>query len=138
MPARGAARGAPGGCPDRSRRSDAARASLEATVRLYDTCARLRFTARRLVIEAIARIRDIALECGRRFAAGGLLASHEEIAFLELEELRDFLVGSRDAHEVFARDTTSARSPAAATPSGSMCTTWCIASTAAPTQWVTL
>ncbi|MFW6695372.1 PEP/pyruvate-binding domain-containing protein [Streptomyces sp. MAR4 CNX-425] len=82
----------------------AKRATLARVIELYVTCSELREVARMAMITPVWQVRNVVYDVGRRLAAEGLLHSVDEVAYLDVHDIRDYLAGRVPAREVFVRD----------------------------------
>lgn len=76
---------------------------LELVLWLYRTCSELREVARMAMITSLWMIRTVIYELGRRLVEAGQLRSIEEVAYLDLEDVRRYLAGHAEAEEAFDR-----------------------------------
>jgi prodigiosin/undecylprodigiosin synthetase len=80
------------------------RMTLERVLWLYRTCSELREVARMAMITSLWMIRTVIYELGRRLVEAGQLATIDEVAYLDLADVRRYLAGHAEAEEAFARD----------------------------------
>jgi pyruvate,water dikinase len=81
-------------------------AALEAATRRW---ARYRFATRQSVLAAIWRVRSLVLELGDPLARRGVLHTRDEVAYLELDELRAFAAGHAQGGAVLRRTIEARR-----------------------------
>lgn len=84
--------------------SPAKRLVIERVLWLYTTLSELREVARMAMITPLWTIRRLVYELGRRLVRDGVLANFDEIAYLDVEDVRAYLGGTISAHEVFTRE----------------------------------
>lgn len=81
----------------------ARRKTLETVLSLYTTCSELREVARMAMITSLWMIRSLVYELGRRLVQEGVLRDVDEVAYLDIEDVRAYLGGSAEARDAFPR-----------------------------------
>jgi pyruvate,water dikinase len=85
------------------------RRTLETVISLYQLCSELRETTRMSMVTSIWLVRNVVYEVGRRLVAEGVLHSPDEVAYLDFEEVRAYLAGTRPARDAFPRTALDER-----------------------------
>lgn len=80
------------------------RMTLERVLWLYQTCSELREVARMAMITSLWMIRTVVYELGRRLVESGQLRGLDEVAYLDLEDIRRYLAARAEVGQAFARD----------------------------------
>jgi len=84
------------------------RGILQKVIGLYTTCSELREIARMAMITSLWTTRRLVYEVGRRLVDEGVLQSLDEVAYLEIDDIRGYLSSQAPAHEHFPRERIDA------------------------------
>lgn len=79
------------------------RKTVELAISLYRLYSELRETTRMSMITSIWLVRNVVYEVGRRLTDRGVLHSLNEVAYLDFEDVRNYLAGDLDEVEAFDR-----------------------------------
>lgn len=79
------------------------RRAMHKVISLYETCSTLRETARMAMITSIWLVRAVVYEVGARLIEDGVLRSFDEVAYLDFQDVLNYLAREGDSHEIVSR-----------------------------------